>query len=83
MKIENIINHCKKKLLNDQKKDGHWIYELEADTTIPSEYILMNHFLGIKEVSLERKLATYIKKNKIQMGVGHYFGMESQILVPV
>ena len=64
MKIENIINHCKKKLLNDQKKDGHWIYELEADTTIPSEYILMNHFLGIKEVSLERKLATYIKKEQ-------------------
>ena len=49
MKKENIINYCKKKILNDQKKDGHWVYDLEADTTIPSEYILMNHFLGIKE----------------------------------
>ena len=56
MKIENIISHCKKKLINDQKKDGHWVYDLEADTTIPSEYILMNHFLGIKESSLEKKL---------------------------
>ena len=64
MKIENIINHCKKKILNDQKKDGHWVYELEADTTIPSEYILMNHFLGIKEENLEKKLATYIKKEQ-------------------
>ena len=62
MKIENIISHCKKKLINDQKKDGHWVYDLEADTTIPSEYILMNHFLGIKESSLEKKLAKYIKR---------------------
>jgi len=64
MKIKNIINHCKKKILADQKKDGHWVYELEADTTIPSEYILMNHFLGIKEEILEKKLAIYIKKKQ-------------------
>ena len=64
MKIRNILEHSKKKMLNEQKKDGHWLYELEADTTIPSEYILMNHFLGIKEDSLEKKLATYIKKEQ-------------------
>ena len=64
MKIKNIINHCKKKILAEQKKDGHWVYELEADTTIPSEYILMNHFLGIKEEILEKKLAIYIKKKQ-------------------
>ena len=37
MKIENIINLCKKKMLDAPKKDGHWVYEIEADTTIPSE----------------------------------------------
>ena len=83
MKVKNIIELCKKRLLDDQKKDGHWLYELEADTTIPSEYILMNHFLGIKEERLEKKLSTYIKKNKILMGVGHYFGKGNQILVLV
>ena len=64
MKIKNILEHSKKKLLNEQKKDGHWVYELESDTTIPSEYILMNHFLGIKEERLEKKLSTYIKKKQ-------------------
>ncbi len=64
MKIKKILDHCKKKLLNEQKKDGHWVYDLEADTTIPSEYILMNHFLGIEERSLEKKLVTYIKKEQ-------------------
>ena len=64
MKIKNILEQCKKKLLDEQKKDGHWVYELEADATIPSEYILMNHFLGIKENDLEKKLAAYIKKEQ-------------------
>ena len=64
MNIKNIINICQKKLLKEQKKDGHWAYELEADTTIPSEYILMNHTLGIKEPNLEKKLCKYIKKEQ-------------------
>jgi len=64
MKIESIINYSKNEILKDQKKDGHWVYELEADVTIPSEYILMNHFLGIKEEKLEKKLAAYIKKKQ-------------------
>ena len=64
MNIKNIINICQKKLLNDQKKDGHWVYELEADTTITSEYILMNHTLGLKEPKLEKNLCKYIKKEQ-------------------
>ena len=64
MKINNILNLSKKILVNNQKKDGHWIYELEADTTIASEYILMNHFLGIKEKNLEKKMAIYLKKKQ-------------------
>ena len=61
MEINNILNHSKKVLINNQKRDGHWVYELEADTTIPSEYILMNHFLGIKEKNFEKKIAVYLK----------------------
>ncbi len=29
-----------------QREDGHIVFELEADATIPSEYILLRHFLG-------------------------------------
>ena len=64
MRINSILHQSKKVLINHQKKDGHWVYELEADTTIPSEYILMNHFLGIKHKNLEKKIALYLKKNQ-------------------
>ena len=32
-------------LISRQKNDGHWSFELETDTTITAEYILLNHFL--------------------------------------
>ena len=29
-----------------QAPDGHWVFELEADATIPAEYVLLTHYLG-------------------------------------
>ena len=29
-----------------QRDDGHWVFELEADATIPAEYVLLHHYLG-------------------------------------
>ena len=29
-----------------QRPDGHWVFELEADATIPAEYVLLRHYLG-------------------------------------
>lgn len=44
-----------------RREDGHWCYELEADVTIPAEYILMNHFLGRVDEGLDRRMAAYIR----------------------
>jgi squalene-hopene/tetraprenyl-beta-curcumene cyclase len=49
------------RLLDMQMPDGHFVFELEADTTIPSEYIFLNHFLGRLEPELEAELADYIR----------------------
>lgn len=50
-------------LLADQKPDGHWIYELEADATIPAEYVLMVHYLGEQaDPALESKIAKYLRR---------------------
>ena len=32
-------------LLRRQRADGHWVFELEADATIPAEYVLLEHYL--------------------------------------
>src|SRR4051812_5196083 len=33
-------------LLACQQSDGHWVFELEADATIPAEYVLLRHYRG-------------------------------------
>ncbi len=54
-----------------QKKDGHWIYELEADATIPSEYILLDHFLGrltSEQKALHKRMAKYLRDSQEEHG---------------
>ncbi len=48
-------------LLALQQADGHIVFELEADATIPSEYIFLNHFLGEPEPEVEHRLAAHIR----------------------
>jgi squalene-hopene/tetraprenyl-beta-curcumene cyclase len=46
-----------------QQGDGHWVFELEADATIPSEYLLFRHYLAEPvDSELERKIANYLMR---------------------
>ncbi len=56
-------------ILADQRPDGHWVYELEADATIPAEYILLVHYLGeTPDLELERKIARYLRRIQLADG---------------
>ncbi len=55
-------------LAGRQAEDGHWAFELEADATIPSEYILLNHFLGEIDADVEEKLAAYLRSTQGEHG---------------
>ncbi|HET9107743.1 MAG TPA: squalene--hopene cyclase [Steroidobacteraceae bacterium] len=64
-------------LIGLQASDGHWVFELEADCTIPAEYILMMHYLDEIEPDLERKLAVYLREQQAAHGGWPlYFGGE-------
>jgi squalene-hopene/tetraprenyl-beta-curcumene cyclase len=50
-------------LMRQQRADGHWVFELEADATIPSEYVLLVHYLGeAPNPDLERKIGAYLRR---------------------
>jgi len=51
-----------------QAPDGHWVYELEADATIPAEYIMLEHYLGEIDDDLERKIANYLRRTQGRHG---------------
>ena len=46
-----------------QQDDGHWVFELEADATIPAEYILLRHYLGEPDdLEVERRIGRYLRR---------------------
>jgi len=59
--LDSTIERAVESLLSLQREDGHWVFELEADVTIPAEYILFRHFVGRPEPDLERDLSGYIR----------------------
>ncbi len=55
-------------LLEQQRADGHWVFELEADATIPAEYVLLGHYLGEIDAGLERRIAVYLREGQTAEG---------------
>jgi squalene-hopene/tetraprenyl-beta-curcumene cyclase len=63
--IEAAVSRATQALLATQRTDGHFVFELEADVSIPAEYILFQHFLGQPaDAELEGKIATFIRRQQ-------------------
>src|SRR5664279_2639763 len=61
--IDRAIAAATDALLASQRPDGHWVFELEADATIPAEYVLLRHYLGEPvNAALEAKIAMYLRR---------------------
>src|SRR6202046_5343933 len=61
--VETAIRAATDAILAEQQPDGHWVYELEADATIPAEYVLLVHYLAeTPNLELERKIGVYLRR---------------------
>ncbi|MBN9545767.1 MAG: squalene--hopene cyclase [Alphaproteobacteria bacterium] len=61
--VEGAIRAATDAILAQQRPDGHWVYELEADATIPAEYVLLVHYLAeTPNLELERKIGVYLRR---------------------
>ena len=66
--IDSAIEEARTWLIDEQDEDGHWAFPLEADATIPSEYILLNHYLDDIDDAVESKLAVYLRETQGKHG---------------
>ena len=66
--IEAAVADTRDALLRRQAPDGHWVFELEADVTIPAEYIMLEHYLGEIDPALEQKIARYLRQRQGRHG---------------
>src|SRR5581483_3277655 len=61
--LDSRIDRAAEALLATQRDDGHFLFELEADATIPAEYVLLRHYLGEPvDAALEAKIAVYLRR---------------------
>jgi squalene-hopene/tetraprenyl-beta-curcumene cyclase len=67
-RLDEAIMRASESLVELQHPDGHWVFELEADVTIPSEFILLQHYLGRIEPGLQARIAEYIRATQGEDG---------------
>jgi squalene-hopene/tetraprenyl-beta-curcumene cyclase len=59
--LDEAIGAAAAALTRHRRTDGHWVFELEADATIPAEYVLLEHFLDRIDAPLQAKIGVYLR----------------------
>jgi squalene-hopene/tetraprenyl-beta-curcumene cyclase len=59
--LDQAISRAHARLSAEQRADGHYVYELEADATIPAEYVLLEHFLDRIDPELEARIGVFLR----------------------
>jgi squalene-hopene/tetraprenyl-beta-curcumene cyclase len=66
--LDVALSTARDALIRLQNAQGYWLFELEADATIPAEYIMMMHFLGEIDSALEAKIANFLRARQAEHG---------------
>jgi squalene-hopene/tetraprenyl-beta-curcumene cyclase len=78
------IRAARRALLDRQKDDGHWVGELQGDTILESEWILLMAFLGRERDDRVRRAANYILTHQqVEGGWSNYPGGQPDLSVSV
>lgn len=67
-RLEETVERGVQHLLSLQADQGYWLGELQADTTLESDYIFYLHVLGKFERGRVAKLANYIRRKQLKDG---------------
>ncbi|MCF8129006.1 MAG: squalene--hopene cyclase [Deltaproteobacteria bacterium] len=68
-RLNESISKARDRFLDIQDEKGYWVFDLEADTTIPSEYILLQRFLGRGvPKDLKTRVGNYLRNRQLESG---------------
>jgi squalene-hopene/tetraprenyl-beta-curcumene cyclase len=71
--IDLALSKAKSALLDMQKSDGHWCGELQGDSILESEFILLKWILGQENDPALPKVANYLRRIQMDNGGWHLF----------
>ena len=69
-RLSKAVERAADALAQRQHEDGHWLFELEADATIPAEYVLLEHYLDRIDPALEAGIGVYLRGIQAPMAAG-------------
>ncbi len=79
-RLSEAIDRGANYLLSLQASEGYWLGELEADTTLESDYIFYLHVIGKARPDRIAKLANYVRRRQLEDGGWNiYFGGPSEL----
>ena len=82
--VENSVARARDFLFSQQHADGYWCGELEADTTLESDYIMVHTLLGTgDERKMKRAVQEILRKQNEDGGWSIYAGGPSNISASV
>ena len=67
-RVRSCLDAAKSRLLELQREDGHWCAELEGDTILESEWVMLMHYLGRGDEPKTRKAAAYLRQRQLPDG---------------
>ena len=73
-RVDSAIERATTLLLACQAPDGHWVGELEANSTITSEYLLFCHLVDRVDRERERKIVNYLRGHQLPDGGWSIYG---------
>src|SRR6266567_5629335 len=83
-RVAAAVDGARKLLVSQQHAEGYWCGELEADTTLESDYILLHSLLGTGDPERFQKAARYILQHQNEDGGwGIYAGAPSSVSASV
>src|ERR1700731_5454789 len=79
-RVSDVIDRGVNYLLSLQASEGYWMGELEADTTLESDYIFYLHVINKANPDRIAKLANYVRRRQLEDGGWNiYFGGPSEL----
>ncbi len=67
--VEDALSRSTKWLLAQQHPaQGYWVQELEADTTLTSEYLMLRRYIGVVDQEREARMVRYLQGAQLEDG---------------
>jgi len=84
-RLDQAMGRSRNYLLGEQDQgEGFWVAELEANTTLTSEYIMFRYYMGIRDKTKERKAVQALRTTQQDDGGWSiYFGGPSDLSTTV